>query len=107
MQNLVIVGISDTADRIIRFVERYNLFHVLGCTVNKEYMPKDGIAIVGGANRKVYPLEELEQYIDTCCLSLFCGIASMPIDVSFTKRLRTWGISWQTSFRQWLVSEER
>ena len=48
MENLVIVGISDTADRIIRFVERYNLFHVLACTVNKEYMPKDGMAIVGG-----------------------------------------------------------
>lgn len=64
MQNLVIVGISDTADRIIRFVERYNLFHVLGCTVNKEYMPKTGMAIVGGQERKVYPLEELDQYID-------------------------------------------
>lgn len=64
MQNLVIVGISDTADRIIRFVERYHLFHVLGCTVNKEYMPKTGMAIVGGQERKVYPLEELDQYID-------------------------------------------
>lgn len=52
MQNLVIVGISDTADRIIRFVERYNLFHVLGCTVNKEYMPKMGMAIVVGKNEK-------------------------------------------------------
>ena len=47
MQNLVIVGISDTADRIIRFVERYNLFHILGCTVNKEYMPENGIVNVG------------------------------------------------------------
>lgn len=55
MQNLVIVGISDTADRIIRFVERYNLFHILGCTVNKEYMPKDGMAIVGGANSQCLP----------------------------------------------------
>lgn len=64
MRNLVIVGISDTADRIIRFVECYHLFHVLGCTVNKEYMPKTGMAIVGGQERKVYPLEELDQYID-------------------------------------------
>lgn len=55
MQNLVIVGISDTADRIIRFVEHYHLFHVLGCTVNKEYMPKDGIAIVGGGKSKSLP----------------------------------------------------
>lgn len=64
MQNLVIIGISDTADRIIRFIERYNLFHILGCTVNKEYMPKDEIAFVGGVNQRVYPLEELDQYID-------------------------------------------
>lgn len=55
MQNLVIVGISDTADRIIRFVEHYHLFHVLGCTVNKEYMPKTGMAIVGGARTKRLP----------------------------------------------------
>ena len=53
MQNLVIVGISDTADRIIRFVERYNLFHVLGCTVNKEYMPKTGMAIVGARTKSL------------------------------------------------------
>lgn len=56
MQNLVIVGISDTADRIIRFVERYHLFHVLGCTVNKEYMPKTGMAIVGGGKNEKFTL---------------------------------------------------
>lgn len=59
MQNLVIVGISDTADRIIRFVERYNLFRILGCTVNKEYMPKTGMAIVGGKNEKFTLLKSL------------------------------------------------
>lgn len=48
MKNIVIVGISDTADRIISFIERYNLFHVLGCTVNKEYMPENGSVVVGG-----------------------------------------------------------
>lgn len=34
MKNLVIVGISDTADRIARFVERYSLYNIIGCTVN-------------------------------------------------------------------------
>lgn len=48
MKNLVIVGISDTADRIIRFIERYHLFNILGCTVNKQYMPEDEYAFVGG-----------------------------------------------------------
>ncbi len=48
MKNLVIVGISDTADRIARFVEHYHLFNILGCTVNKQYVPESGYAIVGG-----------------------------------------------------------
>lgn len=37
MKNLVIVGISDTADRIARFVERYSLYNIIGCIVNMEY----------------------------------------------------------------------
>ena len=48
MKNLVIVGISDTADRICLFVERYKLFNIIGCTVNEEYMPASGCATVGG-----------------------------------------------------------
>ncbi len=48
MKNLVIVGISDTADRIARFVERYSLYNIIGCTVNKEYIPEGGMAEVGG-----------------------------------------------------------
>lgn len=64
MKNLVIVGISDTADRIARFVERYSLYNIIGCTVNKEYVPESGMAEVGGQNRKVFPLEELDKFID-------------------------------------------
>lgn len=64
MKNLVIVGISDTADRIARFVERYSLYNIIGCTVNKEYVPEGGMAEVGGKNRKVFPLEELDKFID-------------------------------------------
>lgn len=64
MKNLVIVGISDTADRIARFVERYSLYNIIGCTVNKEYVPEGGMAEVGGVNRKVFPLEELDKFID-------------------------------------------
>lgn len=48
MKNLVIVGISDTADRIARFVERYSLYNIIGCTVNKEYVSEGGMAEVGG-----------------------------------------------------------
>ena len=53
MKNLVIVGISDTADRICLFVERYKLFNIVGCTVNEEYMPASGCATVGGKSKGV------------------------------------------------------
>lgn len=64
MKNVVIVGISDTADRIALFVEQYKLFNIIGCTVNKSYMPDNGVAIVGGRPRKVFPLEELSKFIN-------------------------------------------
>lgn len=54
MKNLVIVGISDTADRIARFVERYSLYNIIGCTVNKEYVPESGMAEVGGKIEKYF-----------------------------------------------------
>lgn len=54
MKNLVIVGISDTADRIARFVERYSLYKIIGCTVNKEYIPEGGMAEVGGKIEKYF-----------------------------------------------------
>lgn len=64
MNNIVIVGISDTADRIILFIERYKLFNVLGCAVDKDYVPEDGHIVLGGGRRRVWPLEELDKYID-------------------------------------------
>lgn len=54
MKNLVIVGISDTADRIACFVERYSLYKIIGCTVNKEYVPEGGMAEVGGKIEKYF-----------------------------------------------------
>lgn len=64
MRNIVIVGISDTADRIILFIERYKLFNVLGCAVNRPYVPKDGRVLLGGIERSVWALEELDKHID-------------------------------------------
>ena len=59
MRNLVIVGISDTADRICLFVERYKLFNIIGCTVNEEYMPESGYATVGGEIERCSPWKSL------------------------------------------------
>lgn len=48
MKNIVIIGISDTAGRVIQFIERYNLFNILGCSVNREYLPKHNEILLGG-----------------------------------------------------------
>lgn len=52
IKNIVIVGISDTADRIISFIDRYKLFNVLGCAVNKPYLPKGDHVFIGGGKKK-------------------------------------------------------
>ncbi len=49
MSNLVIIGISDTADRIIRYVNRYRLFNVIGCAVDKMYLAENEYVTIGGA----------------------------------------------------------
>ena len=64
MKNIVIIGISDTAGRVIQFIERYNLFNILGCSVSKEYLPKHNEILLGGGKRKVCALEQLHEYID-------------------------------------------
>lgn len=48
MSNLVIIGISDTADRIIRYVNRYRLFNVIGCAVDKMYLTENEYVTIGG-----------------------------------------------------------
>ncbi len=49
MSNLVIIGISDTADRIIRYVNRYRLFNVIGCAVDKMYLAENEYVTIGWA----------------------------------------------------------
>lgn len=48
MSNLVIIGISDTADRIIRYVNRYRLFNVIGCAVDKMYLTENEYVTIRG-----------------------------------------------------------
>ena len=64
MSNLVIIGISDTADRIIRFVNRYCLFNVIGCAVDKSYLPENESIEIGGGYYRVWDLEHLDEHID-------------------------------------------
>lgn len=101
MKNLVIVGISDTADRIARFVERYSLYNIIGCTVNKEYIPEGGMAEVGGVNRKVFPLEELDKFIDKENDLLFVAVLWNRLNADrryLYEKLNRWDIILPISF---------
>lgn len=37
MENLIIIGLSKTADHVYEFIRSYNLYNVVGFAVNKEY----------------------------------------------------------------------
>lgn len=48
MKNIVIIGLSDVADRFIRIIERYKLYNVLGCAVDRPYLPSTNMIDIGG-----------------------------------------------------------
>lgn len=56
---LCIIGANETAERILLFCEKYNLFNVIGFAVDKAYIKSKYFH-----NRPVWPIEELEQHID-------------------------------------------
>lgn len=60
MENIVIIGISDTADRIYQFIQRYSLYNVVGFSVDKEYLPESGTY----KGLPCWPLDQLKQHID-------------------------------------------
>lgn len=74
MDNLVIIGISDTADRVALFVERYELYKIVGCAVDDEYLPENGKALVGGKERDVWPLTKLFEYVNIKSTYLFVAV---------------------------------
>ncbi len=64
MSNLVIIGISDTADRIIRFVNRYRLYNIIGCAADTVYIPENQRVVIGGGEYEVWDIAHLHEYID-------------------------------------------
>lgn len=69
MRNLVIIGTSETAERVYEFVVRYNLFNVLGFSVDAQYM--DASTFCG---KPVWRLDRLDEYIDRDRDLLFVAI---------------------------------
>ncbi len=69
MEKLVLIGTSSLAPQTLDFIERYQLFDVIGFTVNKAYI-KEPIFL----GKPVIPMEELDQHIDKDNVKLFSTV---------------------------------
>lgn len=69
MEKLVLVGTSSLAAQTLDFVERYQLFDVIGFTVNEAYI-KEPIFL----GKPVFPIEELDKHIDKNSVKLFSTV---------------------------------
>ena len=58
-RDLCIIGINGTADRVSQFIERYNLFNIIGYAVDKKYITNNEFH-----GKPVWAIEELDHYID-------------------------------------------
>lgn len=69
MENLVIVGTSTAANTVYKFVNKYNLYNVLGFAVNSKY--KNHETYLG---KPVFELEKLNEILDKERDNLFIAI---------------------------------
>lgn len=69
MEKLVIVGATTWAAETTLFAEENQLFEVMAYTVDKNYLVPDFLG------RPVYPMEDLEQYVDKDSVKLFISIS--------------------------------
>ncbi len=70
MEKLVLVGTSSLAAQTLAFIERYQLFDVVGFTVNEAYI-KEPVCM----GKPVFPIEELDKYINKENVKLFSTIS--------------------------------
>ena len=69
MEKLVLVGTSSLAAQTLDFIERYQLFDVIGFTVNEAYI-NDPVFL----GKPVFPIEELDKHIDKDNVKLFSTV---------------------------------
>lgn len=69
MEKLVLIGTSSLAPQTLDFIDRYQLFDVIGFTVNKEYI-KEPVFL----GKPVIPMEELDKHIDKDNVKLFSTV---------------------------------
>jgi sugar O-acyltransferase (sialic acid O-acetyltransferase NeuD family) len=70
MDKLVLVGTSSLAAEILDFIERYQLYEVVGFTVNESYIKENTFL-----GKPVFPIEELDNHIDKNHVKLFSTIS--------------------------------
>ena len=68
-KKIILVGTGELSNDIRFFIERYNLFEVVGYAVNKEYLKETEYK-----GLPVYPLESLEEYVDKNTIYTFVAI---------------------------------
>ena len=69
MNNLIIVGTGETACRVKNFVERHNLYNVIGFAAEKSYITEPTFC-----GKPVYAVEDLSNYINIQKDYLFIAI---------------------------------
>lgn len=69
-ENLVIFGIGKQASEVVDFVQRYGLYNIIGFIVDKEYMK-----LPQYMGKPVYPLEDVESYLDVRTVKAFVAIS--------------------------------
>lgn len=69
MEKLIIVGIGNTAEEIIDYINRYNLYEIVGFAVNTKYY------IETFKGYPVYPVETLESYVKKETTKLYVAIS--------------------------------
>lgn len=68
-ERLVIVGIGNTAEIIYKFVTQYQLYDVMGFTVDRKYINTQSYLSL-----PVFPIEDLDSVIDRNSDYLFCAL---------------------------------
>ena len=69
-EKLVIIGAGHLANEIVDFIQHYELFDIIGFAVNKDRIQYDEYL-----GTPVYPIEDLETYIDKSKVKLFLAIS--------------------------------
>lgn len=69
MENLVIVGCSETAERILFFCKQYKLYNVLGFAIDREYIQFDTFQ-----GYPVWPIDELHLHMDVHIDKIFVAL---------------------------------